>query len=217
MKASELIHEARDYHDGFHPHAVPDVMLLRRLAATERRVVQEVTKLDSAALALPIVIDQETILESLDAGEGIEIPALIALTDVKVRAEGSTALTSVTLVSPSDRRSPRYWPSAWVAGRRLFLIDRRDFGGDVHGWETATELVVLAAVVPPALEDDDSELTLPVSARSALVLDLVRFMAGRVTAAQRDIPGEIAAAEPALAELIGLYAFGTAPMGWYVQ
>jgi hypothetical protein len=216
MRASELIHEARDYHPAFHPHAIPDDMLLRRLSTMQRHIVQAVARLAEEALAARITIDQAELLASLD-GTGIEIDGLLALSDVSVRFMDREILHPIALVAHANRHDPGVWPSAWIAGRRLHLIDKRHFGEIAHGWEEAAELVVLATITPPEIADDGTELVLDAAARTALVLDLVRFMAVREPDAQRAVASEIAAAGSELESLIQLYAFGTAPMGWRVK
>jgi hypothetical protein len=178
--AGELIEEARDTSPAFTRGAIPDIGALGALSRIEQQLAQAVVMEEPDALAawneigVPLPVAWE---------DGIALPAFqMVLAPMEVIYTASPHVRwEVPILSAGQTRSqPHMYPSVSIVGNLLFLTDARLWLGQYHGWEELTRLRFryVPEITPIATERDP--ITLPDTARSALVANLALWMAQRL-------------------------------------
>lgn len=194
MIAADIVDQARDYHATFTPGNVPDKAALRALSRYQRRLAEKIASQGDDALAVPVLVERADVLDALASGEGIPLPAHIRMmrtinTWTLSTPASEVPVTAVAFDQWADRGSAHH-PAVSIYGGRLYPLSLSALVPNSRtGWEDlAGGLRLIIVPLPAQLTALDDELSLPDVAQDALVTNLALWMAGRTSAAVRDLP-----------------------------
>jgi hypothetical protein len=193
VTADDVLDSARDYHASFTRGTIPDKAALRALSRYQRRLAEKVASQGDDALAVPVLIEQADVADALVSGEGIPLPAHLrvmrTINTWHANPLAEVPVTAVAFDQWSDRGSAHH-PAVSIYGGRLYPLSLSSLVPNSRtGWEDfAGGLRLIIVPLPVELTALDDALTLPDVAQDALVTNLALWMAGRTSAAVRDLP-----------------------------
>jgi len=177
MLASEIITMARDTMLGFDAGFLPtDAELLVRLSEEQRKLLEELLRLDNMAFVLPG--DASGSVSVAVYAASYALPATLwRLREAEVTF--STGPSKTLKLVPSNWRHtvPQYTPSAYVKGSSFYPIDNGSTR--IHGWSTASTVEFDFVTEPVNLTAASDTVASPDEAKGYLAHHLAHFMAVR--------------------------------------
>jgi hypothetical protein len=187
MLASDLVEEARDYHESFVPERHQPRLLFRALRTLEERFFQEMATIAEGAVSAETVFDAAAIDTAID-GTALALPAYTKLL-VAVFATSVDQLVEVTLMqSEVSGQGDGY--EARVMGRELYLAQPSTFQAEmstnlVDGLRSSSPFLdgqalrITYVPKPAAIPQASTTMLADDDARGYFVGGLIMLMAGR--------------------------------------
>ena len=175
--AGDVIDEARDLHPAFDKNRNPVKIVRRALSRYVSDLIAKINEIDETAITL----EQSTPMPLAVFANGITLPANRGVQEVgAVDLQGN--VISVDLIPAGQRDQPHKMATAWIINGVLYL------NGLAANWNSVASISVRYAPVAGQVLTDADLLSLPDSARSAVVGALAAFMAKR---GQTDKDGDL--------------------------